>query len=101
MTDEADSSPGDLGYRESLGRTLRRGSVSGLRAFLIGQAEAFGNEQHVQAIISQTEAELQTLMHRMILARTDLADLHPLSRAALGMQSAPKAPGASRPRRQT
>jgi hypothetical protein len=30
------------------------------------------------------------LMHRMIFARPDLADLHPASREVLGMESAPK-----------
>ena len=85
-SDSADR--GDSAYQEQLGQILRLRDLSALRSFLVQQAGAFGDDGQVQAINAQSDAELEIIMHRMILARTDLMDLHPASRAALGMDPA-------------
>lgn len=90
MTDESAPMPGDRNYQERLGATLRLQDKDALRAFLIEQARTFGDEGQVEAVSNQSDGELELLMHRMILARPDLADLHPASREVLGMESAPK-----------
>jgi hypothetical protein len=98
MTSEDAGESGDSSYQERLGRTLRLRDVAALRSFLLEQAQSFGDERQVQAIRSQPDLELDQIMHRMILARADLADLHAASRAALGTNSAlPE--HTSRPRR--
>jgi len=87
MTNQA-RLPGDRNYQERLGATLRLRNKDALRAFLIEQAQTFGDERQVEAVSNQSDGDLELLMHRMILARPDLADLHPASREALGMEPA-------------
>lgn len=70
---------GDRDYVQQLGAVLRRREVGALRAFLIEQAARYGDDRQVAAIEQQGDDELTTLLHRMILARGDLADLHPAS----------------------
>ena len=99
MTDESTSEPGDLSYQDRLGATLKRRDPTALRAFLLEQASAFGDEQQVQAISGQSDADIEMLMHRMILARADLASLHAASRAALGTDAGPQKRSSGPPRR--
>jgi hypothetical protein len=89
---------GDNAYQEQLGQILRLRDPSALRSFLVQQATTFGDDGQVQAIKAQSDEELEIIMHRMILARTDLIDLHPASQVALGMDPASKRPG-PRPQR--
>jgi len=97
MTSEpADS--GDSTYQQQLGRILRLRDPSALRSFLVQQAGTFGDDSQVQAINAQSDTELEVIMHRMILARTDLGDLHAASQAALGMDPATERQG-PRPQR--
>jgi hypothetical protein len=84
MTEESN----DLQYREKLGQALRSANAESVRAFLLEQARHYGDEEQVNEIASQPIAELTLLMHRMILARPDLADLHAASNAALGTKPA-------------
>ena len=67
---------GDRDYVQQLGDVLRRRDAGALRAFLAAQAGRYGDDRQVAAIERQSDDELTTLLHRMILARGDLADLH-------------------------
>lgn len=73
----------DLQYVELLGDTLRAQDPERLRSFLVDQARRFGDEAQVVEIAGQSAAELEALMHRMTVARSDLAELHLASRAWL------------------
>ncbi len=70
----------DRSYVAQLGQVLRRRDVAALRAFLEAQAGRYGDERQVEAIRGQSDAELEALMHRMIVSRPDLAQLHAESR---------------------
>jgi hypothetical protein len=70
----------DRSYVAQLGDVLRQRDVTALRAFLEAQAGRYGDERQVAAIRAQSDAELETLLHRMTLARADLASLHAESR---------------------
>ena len=71
---------GDEEYQRRLGEVLRTGSLPALRAFLEEQAARFGDARQVAEVRDQPDDALAQIMHRMILARNDLADLHPASR---------------------
>lgn len=92
----------DRAYATQLGEVLRRRDVAALRAFLEAQAGRYGDERQVEAIRAQTDAELELLLHRMTLARPDLADLHAASERWLAGQGGPRppdSPARRRPRR--
>jgi hypothetical protein len=67
---------GDQEYGRLLGQVLRQRDVPALRAFLQEQAARYGDERQVEAIRNQTDSELELILHRMILSRPDLGDLH-------------------------
>ncbi len=67
-------------YASQLGNVLRKRDPKALREFLIASAQRFGDAGQVADVQSRTEAEMQELLHRMILARPDLNDLHRASR---------------------
>jgi hypothetical protein len=67
-------------YREQLGAVLRRRDPRALQAFLVSSARRFGDERQVADVLGKSDAELEELMHRMIVARPDLRDLHRASR---------------------
>ena len=67
---------GDRTYAAQLGQVLRQRNISALRTFLEAQAGRYGDESQVDAIRAQSDAEIETLLHRMTLARPDLAGLH-------------------------
>lgn len=73
----------DLDYVRRLGEVLRQRDVAALRAFLEAQAARYGDERQVQAIHEQSDQELELILHRMILARSDLGDLHAESQRRL------------------
>jgi hypothetical protein len=89
---------GDTVYQKRLGQILRLRDPSALRSFLVEQARMYGDDGQVHTIEAQSDAALEMIMHRMILARTDLFDLHRASQAALGMHPAPQGTD-PRPRR--
>ena len=70
-------------YAEQLGDTLRRRDPRQLQTFLIQSARRFGDARQVAEVEGKSSAEMLALMHRMILARADLKDLHAESRASL------------------
>ena len=80
--------PRDDGYQIRLGEVLKEGDVARLRSFLEASARRFGDARQVAEIREKSEAELEMMLHRMILARVDLADLHPESRRWLFQHSA-------------
>jgi hypothetical protein len=82
---------GDRSYASELGQVLRQRSVPALRAFLEAQAGRYGDEQQVEAIRAQSDAEIEVLLHRMTLARADLASLHAESERWLAGQGGPGA----------
>jgi hypothetical protein len=67
-------------YATQLGNVLRRRDISILRAFLIQSAERFGDARQVEDVQAKSADELDELLHRMIVARPDLEDLHRASR---------------------
>ena len=73
--DESESS-----YREQLGSVLYRRDPAALQRFLIESAERFGDERQVAEVRHRTLDQVEELMHRMILARPDLKELHRDSR---------------------
>ncbi|HYU20114.1 MAG TPA: hypothetical protein VEQ11_15610 [Chloroflexota bacterium] len=66
----------DREYVDRLGRVLHRRNPAALADFLSAGAARYGDERQVADIRAKSAAELEELLHRMILARPDLADLH-------------------------
>jgi hypothetical protein len=73
-------SSGDRTYVEQLGTVLRTRDPEQLRAFLLENARRYGDDAQVEQITGQSADELEGLLHRMILSRSDLAELHAGSR---------------------
>jgi hypothetical protein len=67
-------------YVQQLAATLRRGDPVALQMFLIQNARRFGDQRQVAEVEAKSRDQLEELMHRMILARADLKDLHRASR---------------------
>jgi predicted ATPase len=67
-------------YVSLLGSVLRQRSPERLRRFLVGSAVRFGDERQLAEVQAKTDAEMEELLHRMIVARPDLMDLHRSSR---------------------
>jgi len=86
----------DRGYKARLGEVLRRGDPEELHLFLRQSAANYGDERQITDVEERSHEEMEQLMHRMILARPDLADLHPKSRAYLAGEAAAR-PGMGRP----
>ncbi|MCC6177642.1 MAG: hypothetical protein IT305_20260 [Chloroflexi bacterium] len=84
---------GDRDYVQRLGEVLRQRDPEALRGFLVEQAGRFGDERQVTDVRDKPADELSGLLHRMILARSDLADLHPASRRWLSEHDAGPDPG--------
>ena len=72
--------PREPSYVAQLGSVLRRRDVVALRAFLLQSAERFGDTKQVADVLQKSADELEELLHRMIVARPDLEDLHRASR---------------------
>jgi len=79
----------DRAYGDLLGDVLRQRSVAALRLFLETQAGKYGDERQVDSIRAQSDADLEQILHRMTLARADLADLHAESERWLAAQAGP------------
>jgi hypothetical protein len=67
---------------------LRSRSPSALRDFLVERARRYGDERQVAEIEGRGADDLEALMHRMILARPDLSELHAGSRRWLAAHPA-------------
>jgi hypothetical protein len=78
----------DRDYKSRLGAVLRRRDPSELKAFLGQSAAGYGDDRQVRDVESRSPEAMRELMHRMIVARPDLADLHVESRAWLAGRSA-------------
>ena len=72
--------PREPSYAAQLGSVLRRRDVGALRAFLLQSASRFGDMKQVLDVQGKSEDEMEELLHRMIVARPDLKDLHRASR---------------------
>jgi hypothetical protein len=72
--------PREPSYAARLGAVLRQRSPERLRQFLLESAERFGDERQVADVEGKSDDEMQELLHRMIIARPDLSDLHRASR---------------------
>lgn len=85
----------DLDYVARLGAVLLTRDARQLRDFLAGQARQFGDQDQVAQVMDQSNADLETLMHRMTLARSDMSGYHAASRKWLrqrGVEAPPIAP---------
>lgn len=72
--------PREPSYVSQLGAVLRKRDAAVLKAFLLQSAERFGDATHVADVQARSDAEMDELLHRMIIARPDLQDLHRESR---------------------
>jgi hypothetical protein len=72
--------PREPSYVAQLASVLRRRDVAALRAFLLASAERFGDQKQVDDVQHKSDDEMEELLHRMIVARPDLKDLHRASR---------------------
>ena len=68
--------PAGGGYVQELGAVLRRRDPLALRAFLAASARRFGNEREASELMDRDPDEMALVMHRTIVARPDLRDLH-------------------------
>lgn len=72
--------PREPSYAARLGAVLRRRDAWALRDFLLASAARFGDHKQVADVEAKSADELEELLHRMIVARPDLQDLHRASR---------------------
>ncbi|MGI9149226.1 MAG: hypothetical protein ACR2IK_22205 [Chloroflexota bacterium] len=72
--------PSEPSYVTQLGSVLRKRNAADLRAFLLQSAERFGDSRQVEDVLAKSDQEVEELLHRMIVARPDLSDLHRASR---------------------
>jgi hypothetical protein len=72
--------PREPSYAAQLGAVLRRRDAGALKSFLLESAERFGDARQVAEVEAKSDAEMDELLHRMIVARPDLIDLHRSSR---------------------
>ena len=72
--------PREPSYIAQLGSVLRRRDAVVLREFLVRSAERFGDSRQVADVQAKSPDEMEELLHRMIVARPDLKDLHRASR---------------------
>ena len=63
-----------------LGSVLRQRDSAALRQFLLSSAERYGDDRQVADVRARSDAEMEELLHRMVVARPDLKDLHRASR---------------------
>lgn len=66
-----------------LGAVLQRRDPRALQRFLADRARTFGNQAQVDDVEGKSPTEMEELLHRMIVARPDLKQLHSASRAWL------------------
>jgi len=67
---------GSGGYAQQLGAVLRQRDPLALQQFLVASARRYGNEQEARELESREASEMALIMHRSIVARPDLADIH-------------------------
>jgi hypothetical protein len=72
--------PREPSYAAQLGAVLRRRDPLALRQFLLEAAQRFGDQRQVDEVQDKSDTEMQELLHRMIVSRPDLNDLHRESR---------------------
>jgi hypothetical protein len=72
--------PREPSYPAQLGTVLRTRDPVALRRFLLASAARFGDERQVADVQGKSDADMQELLHRMIISRPDLNDLHRASR---------------------
>ena len=85
---------GDRTYRAELGQVLRRRDPNALHLFLRRSAATHGDESQIRDVEQRSHDEMLELMHRMILTRPDLADLHAESRTWLATRGVEQPPAA-------
>ena len=90
--------PTDSSYKTRLAEVLRLRDPGALHLFLRQSAAGYGDERQVADVEQRSQGEMTELLHRMTLARPDLADLHGESRAWLAVQAGVN-PSADRPSR--
>ena len=79
--------PSDASYKAELGLVLQGRDPDALHLFLRLHAAGYGDARQIAEVEGRSHGEMEELMHRMILVRPDLADLHAASRAWLSAHS--------------
>jgi hypothetical protein len=72
--------PREPSYVAQLGSVLRQREAAALRSFLLRSAKRFGDQKQIADVQDKSDDEMEELLHRMIVARPDLKDLHRASR---------------------
>ena len=70
----------DIVYVRQMGGVLRKNDVAALRDFLAASAEERNDPGEAMEIRGIPEADMEARMHKMIVARKDLEDIHAESR---------------------
>jgi hypothetical protein len=70
----------DASYVQQMAAVLRKRDVAALREFLVTAANERNDAGEVAEIQGIPEADLEARMHKMIMARKDLSDMHDESR---------------------
>jgi hypothetical protein len=78
----------DRDYVRRLGEVLATRNPEHLKSFLEASARRYGDQRQVDDVLSLSPAQIRELMHRMILARGDLARFHAESRNWLQVKQA-------------
>jgi hypothetical protein len=78
--------PRQVSYIAQLGGVLRQRNPRTLRRFLIDNAARYGDQRQVADLEAKSDADMEELLHRMIVARPDLQPLHRASREWLFRQ---------------
>jgi hypothetical protein len=81
-----------LAFRAALRAVLRIGDADELGAFLRTSAMEMGDRE--LAAMGRNQRGLEELMHRLVLAEVELADLHGAARAWLRLRGRPVPPAA-------
>lgn len=78
--ENAGPNPADAAYVANMRDVLRKRDVSALREFLVRSATVRKEPEEAAQLESLSHDALEARMHKMIMARMDLADLHDESR---------------------
>jgi hypothetical protein len=70
----------DSSYVQQMGRVLRTKDVNALREFLVKSANDRNDSGEAAELEGIPQADLESRMHKMIMARADLAGMHDSSR---------------------
>ena len=82
--------PRHISYIAQLGSVLRQRNPRALRMFLIDNAARYGDQRQVADLEAKSDAEMEELLHRMIVARSNCSRcIEPAANGSSGRASIP------------